>query len=115
MADEYDYGKETKTIVFEDNDHRHAKFFIKLRYDGFRQSEFFRQIISSYIDGDELFMEYLDSIKPQAKAKVKKSKKLRRVIENNRERIEQGAGKRRRRSDRRPPSGGGGRISCCTR
>ena len=77
MADEYDYGKETKTIVFEDNDHRHAKFFIKLRYDGFRQSEFFRQIISSYIDGDELFMEYLDSIKPQAKAKVKKSKKQR--------------------------------------
>ena len=77
MADEYDYGKETKTIVFEDNDHRHAKFFIKLRYDGFRQSEFFRQIISSYIDGDELFMEYVDSIKPQAKAKIKKSKKLR--------------------------------------
>lgn len=77
MADEYDYGKETKTIVFEDNDHRHAKFFIKLRYDGFRQSEFFRQIITSYIDGDELFMEYVDSIKPQAKAKIKKSKKLR--------------------------------------
>ena len=77
MSDEFDYGKDLKSIVFQDTDHRHAKFFIKLRYDGFRQSEFFRQIISSYIDGDELFMEYLDSIKPQAKAKVKKSKKLR--------------------------------------
>ena len=77
MSDEFNYGKDLKSIVFQDNDHRHAKFFIKLRYDGFRQSEFFRQIITSYIDGDELFMKYLDSIKPQAKAKVKKSKNLR--------------------------------------
>ena len=77
MSDSPKYGKDLKAIVFKDTDHRHAQLLLKLRYDGFRQSEFFKHIVSSYINGDKAFVDYLDTIKPQAKRKIAKSKKLR--------------------------------------
>ena len=75
MSDEFEYGKNIKAIVFEDNDHRHAQLIIKLKHDGFRQAQFFRQIITSYINDDELFLAYIDSIKQHnAKRKAKTQK-----------------------------------------
>ena len=77
MPDELDYGKLNKRIVFTENDHRHAKLINRLRYDGLTQSNFFRSIISGYIDGDERIQDFIDELKTHSKARKQKSKKLR--------------------------------------
>ena len=47
------YGKDTKKVVFYENEKKHADFKIRLNYDNLSQSEFFRAIISGYIEQDE--------------------------------------------------------------
>lgn len=71
------YGKNHKKIVFDETDGRHAKLLVKLRADGYRKSEFFKQIVTSYLEGDELLLKYLDSVSPLSKMRLKKSVKLR--------------------------------------
>jgi len=71
---EVDYGKLTKRIVFTDNDHRHAKFLIKLKQDGLTQSAFFRNILSGYVRGDERIQSFVDEHKPQSKKHKRKVK-----------------------------------------
>tara|TARA_Y100000034_G_C6754267_1_gene335505 strand:- start:456 stop:782 length:327 start_codon:yes stop_codon:yes gene_type:complete len=77
MADSNGYGKQQKRVVFTENDHKHAKFILKLKYDGFTQSAFFRHIIDAYIDENEAFLNFVEEIKPQSKLKKSKTKKLR--------------------------------------
>ena len=74
--EDFDYGKLTKKIIFADNDHRHAKLLIKLKHDGLTQSDFFRSIITGYINDDERIQEYVYSISTQSKNRKAKSKKL---------------------------------------
>ena len=76
MADEteIDYGNLTKRIVFNDNDHRHAKLIIRLKHDGLTQANFFRHLITGYLNGDERVCDFIDEVKPQSQAKKKKSK-----------------------------------------
>ena len=69
------YGTPNKRIVFTDTEHRHAKLIIRLRHDGLRQSEFFRNIITGYIDGNEHIQEFVDSFKPQSIKRKSKSRK----------------------------------------
>tara|TARA_B100001123_G_scaffold74689_1_gene84111 strand:+ start:7124 stop:7453 length:330 start_codon:yes stop_codon:yes gene_type:complete len=71
------YGKMTKRVVFTVNDHVHAKFLVKLKYAGFKQSQFFRLIMDAYIDEDDNFLAFIDKIKPQSQKHKNKSKKLR--------------------------------------
>ena len=77
MSDEIDYGHLNKKVVFTENDHRHAKLVVRLRYDGLTQSAFFRSLISAYISGDDRIQEFIDEIKQQSIKKKSKSKKLR--------------------------------------
>jgi hypothetical protein len=77
MATEIDYGNLTKRIVFTDNDHRHAKFLVRLRYDNMTQSNFFRNIISAYIDGDERIQSFIDEVKQQSLKQKASSRRLR--------------------------------------
>tara|TARA_R110000824_G_scaffold245381_1_gene434427 strand:- start:367 stop:696 length:330 start_codon:yes stop_codon:yes gene_type:complete len=72
---EVPYGNLTKRIVFTDTDHRHAQLLIRLRHDGLRQSEFFRHIITGYIEGDEHIRSFVESFKPQSIKRKAKSKK----------------------------------------
>jgi len=74
---EIDYGKLNKRIVFTENEHRHAKLILKLKHDGFKQSKFFRAIISGYIEDDPILQEYIDKVKEQSQRLKKKSKRLR--------------------------------------
>jgi hypothetical protein len=76
-AESIEYGANNKRIVFTDNDHRHAKLLIRLRHDGLQQAQFFRHLITGYIDGDERIQDFVDSIKPQSQVKKVKSKKAR--------------------------------------
>lgn len=58
-----EYGKTPKKILFYDTDKRHAELKIKLKYDGMGQSEFFRALVTGYLEEDPVLMEYVDSYK----------------------------------------------------
>ena len=77
MSTEVDYKNLDKKIMFSDNGHRHAKLVIRLKTDGLTQAKFFRHIVTGYIEDDERIVSYVDSFKPQSKARKKKSQKLR--------------------------------------
>jgi hypothetical protein len=72
-----DYGKLNKRIVFTENDHRHAQLLVRLKHDGLRQSDFFRGLITAYIENDQRIVSYIDEIKTQSNSKKKLSRKLR--------------------------------------
>ena len=71
------YGANTKKIVFTDTDHRHAQFLIRLNHDGLKQSQFFRAIITAYINSDVRIQEYIDEVTNFSLKKKQKSKRLR--------------------------------------
>jgi|TARA_Y100000310_G_scaffold96456_1_gene94211 hypothetical protein len=75
MAHDIDYGNLNKRIVFTENDHRHAKFIIRLRQDSLKQSEFFRHIVTGYIDGNENIQNFVDEIKQQSQNRKTKSRR----------------------------------------
>tara|TARA_Y100001963_G_C6519930_1_gene326089 strand:+ start:274 stop:606 length:333 start_codon:yes stop_codon:yes gene_type:complete len=74
------YGNQTKRIVFHDTDHRHAKLKVKLKHDSLSQADFFRALITGYIENDTGILNFLDQHrienKKQSKDKVKKSRTL---------------------------------------
>ena len=72
-----DYGKSTKRIVFTETDHRHAKLLIRLNHDGLKQSEFFRSLVTGYINGDSRIQDFIEETSTLSKTKKQKSKNLR--------------------------------------
>ena len=74
------YGKDTKKVVFYENEKKHADFKIRLNYDNLSQSEFFRAIISGYIEQDEDLLSYIaryqEEGRTHSKIKRAESKKL---------------------------------------
>ena len=74
------YGKEFKKISFYDSDKRHADLRVRLQYDGLKQSEFFRGVVTAYLEKEENFMKFLDEYitehKVQSENKKKKIKKM---------------------------------------
>lgn len=77
MSDNTKYGKNDKRIVFTDTDHRHAQLLVRLRTDGMKQSQFFRSLITGYINQDERIVSFFDEIKDQSIKRKDKSNKLR--------------------------------------
>lgn len=73
-------GKDTKKVVFYENEKKHADFKIRLHYDGLGQSEFFRAIIAGYINQDEDLLNYIARYQEEhskhSKVKRAESKKL---------------------------------------
>lgn len=57
--------RERKKFMFYDTGKRQADLRIRLRYDGFNQSQFFRAIISGYLNKNELILEYIDNYKKE--------------------------------------------------
>lgn len=76
----YRYGQEGKKIVFQDSDKRHADLRIRLRHDGLTQTEFFRGIITGYLQRDARVIEYITDLKlslaKQGKTRIRKTKSL---------------------------------------
>ena len=77
MSDNIEYGKKDKRIVFTDTDHRHAQLLVRLKTDGMKQSQFFRSLITGYIEQDERLVSFFDDIKDQSIDRKNKSNKLR--------------------------------------
>ena len=75
-----EYGNQTKRIIFYDTDHRHAKLKIKLKHDSLTQAEFFRTLMTGYLENNINILNYLDKHKlnnqTQSKVKIKKSRTL---------------------------------------
>lgn len=80
----YRYGKEEKKITFADTDKRHAELRLKLRRDGISQVDFFKSMVTGYIENDPNILVYITKVK-QEKSKIGKSK----IIKQN-EDIKQG-------------------------
>ena len=80
------YGVNSKKIMFYDTDKRHAELKIRLQHDSLKQSEFFRAVVTAYIEKDDLFSEFINGYKTknktQSKERIEKSKKS---IEKGRE------------------------------
>tara|TARA_Y100001938_G_scaffold149198_1_gene235251 strand:- start:1373 stop:1699 length:327 start_codon:yes stop_codon:yes gene_type:complete len=57
------YGKQQKSIFFSDTDKRHADLILKLRRDGLTQSQFFRSMVTGYINNDPNVVLFIEKIK----------------------------------------------------
>ena len=69
-----------KRIVFDDTDVRHAQLKIRLQYDELTQAEFFRALITGYIEKDGNLVKFIDNYK---EAKGIQSKKKRKTIKSD--------------------------------
>ena len=52
-----------KKIMFYDSEDRQVKLRIKCGFDGLNQSQFFRMMITGYIENDEYIYEYIKKVK----------------------------------------------------
>tara|TARA_B100001094_G_scaffold277866_1_gene286973 strand:+ start:4330 stop:4656 length:327 start_codon:yes stop_codon:yes gene_type:complete len=84
MVDDLEYGKNQKRIVFTDTDHRHAQLIVKLKTDGMTQANFFRSLISGYIDGDERIENF---ILEYGKHSIKKKQQVERIRKTGRTKV----------------------------
>ena len=64
-----------KKIVFDDTDIRHAQLKIRLQHDGLSQAEFFRCMITGYINKDETLLQYVQDYKASKDIQSKKKRK----------------------------------------
>ena len=75
------YGEDYKKIVFYDTDKRHADLKIRLQYDGLKQSEFYRAVLTAYLEKEENFMRFFEGYKKDNevlhKTKLKTQEKIR--------------------------------------
>ena len=67
--------KKNKKIVFDDTDIRHAKLKIRLQHDGLSQAEFFRALVTGYLEKNTAILKYIQLYKEQHKKQSKKSRK----------------------------------------
>ena len=56
-------GKDKKKIMFYDTDGRHAELKIKLQYEGLTQTEFFRAMVTGFLEEDPSVVEYIEEYK----------------------------------------------------
>jgi len=76
---------ERKKIMFYDSAKRRTDLNIKLKYDNIKQSEFFRVMISGYLECDPHILSFIEEYKEKMEihniAKRSKSKRLRKKAE----------------------------------
>tara|TARA_R100000008_G_C3539109_1_gene143756 strand:+ start:181 stop:498 length:318 start_codon:yes stop_codon:yes gene_type:complete len=69
-----------KRILFKDTDKRHADLKLRLHYDGLTQADFFRSLITGYLEKDKNIMNFIAGIQEgkniHSKEKRTKSLKL---------------------------------------
>ena len=79
MAMEEPKNKE-KRVVFTDTDVRHAQLNIRLQHDGISQADFFRAMITGYLENDGRIVKYIANYKE--KHGIQNKKKRGRVVED---------------------------------
>ena len=71
---------QVKRVVFTDTDVRHAQLKIRLQHDGITQADFFRAMITGYLENDGRIVKYIANYKE--KHGIQNKKKRGRVIED---------------------------------
>ena len=61
-----------KRVIFSDTHIRHAQLRIRLEHDDFTQSEFFRCIVTGYLNKDKDLMQYIQKYKQHNKVQSKR-------------------------------------------
>ncbi len=73
-------AQDRKKIMFYESPNRQTKLRIRCDYDGLSQSQFFRMMITGYIEGDQLIYDYIKKCKQnlglQGANKIKKNEKM---------------------------------------
>ncbi len=64
-----------KKVIFDDTDVRHARLKVRLEYDGLSQAEFFRSLITGYLENDKSVMDYITRYKENNKKLSKRNLK----------------------------------------
>ena len=64
-----------KKIVFDDTDIRHAQLKLRLQHDGLSQAEFFRCMVTGYINKDITLLQYVQDYKASKNVQSKKKRK----------------------------------------
>lgn len=64
-----------KKVIFDDTDVRHARLKIRLEYDGLSQAEFFRSLITGYLENDKSVIDYITRYKNDNKKLSKRNLK----------------------------------------
>ena len=72
------YGKKRKKIVFYDTDKRYADLKVRLAHDKLSQAQFFRGIVTGYIEQNESVLDFIDKLKQRTQ--TKKSIKENRIL-----------------------------------
>lgn len=81
--------KKNKKIMFDDTDIRHAKLKIRLQHDNLTQAEFFRAMVTGYIEKDADLVRYVKQYKEMNKKQSKKSiKKVQTDIDTGQTKLE---------------------------
>jgi len=75
-----------KRVVFTDTDVRHAQLKIRLQHDEITQADFFRAMITGYLENDGRIVKYIANYKE--KHGIQNKKKRVRVVEDIEERGE---------------------------
>lgn len=72
------YGNKRKKIVFYDTDKRYADLKISLASDKLSQAQFFRGVVTGYIEQDESLLNFVDKLRrnTQTKKSINESRKL---------------------------------------
>ena len=64
-----------KRVIFDDTDTRHAQLKVRLEYDGLTQAEFFRSLITGYLDNDKFVIDFIKKYKERNKKLSKRNMK----------------------------------------
>ena len=67
--------KERKKIMFYDSSTRQTRLRIRCDFDGISQSQFFRMMITGYIDNNELIFSFLEKCKEKYKIQGQQKRK----------------------------------------
>ena len=62
-----------KRVVFTDTSIRHAELKIRLQHDGISQSDFFRAMITGYLEKDSQIINYMAIYKENMVSKIRKN------------------------------------------
>ena len=75
MTKEVSMGHMTKKIQFEDTDRRHVELKLRLHFDGLTQGDFFRAMLTGYIQRHPDVVKYVEVVKNHRKKYSLKEKK----------------------------------------
>ncbi len=81
-----EYGKNDKRISFMDNDKRNAEMIVRLKHDGLTKTQFFRAILTGYLERDTAIVDFIERRKKEDNLQSKgKSHKIKQLEEKGKE------------------------------